>query len=200
MAAGDLTTLAEVRAYLANSIAVSNDENALLESLITSVSKTFANEAQHPILTQSYTDTFDGSGGVDRMLKMCPGVVIADPGGVFVDGVEVPERPDATSSGWVLTDTDAGMVRLVGYTFSSGVANCSITYTAGYGATAPADVAFACTDQVAYMYRAREHIGITNESIGGKSVTYAGGWKAQYGDDGLTPLFISTAARYRRVA
>ena len=75
-----------------------------------------------------------------------------------------------------------------------------MTYTAGSGRRLLADIDQAIVDQVAYLYRGKERVGVSNESTAaGGSVTYLGGWKAQAGGDGKTPLFLAMVERYRRV-
>ena len=203
MGAGDLTTLAAVRAYLRGSVPVPQEDEALLESLITSVSKAFVSLSGNSILSAGYVDTWSGDGSTIRFLTQYPVTAVAAvlpalP--VMVDGAAIPVRPAIGSDGWVLTDGEIGRLELIGYTFTTGVSNCSVTYTAGLGATAPADVDQAVVDQVAFQYKAKDRIGITNESTSaGGSVTYTGGWKAQTGEDGMTPLFAATVERYRRV-
>jgi hypothetical protein len=51
------------------------------------------------------------------------------------------------------------------------------------------------------LYKAKDRIGVSNESTSaGGSVSYMGGWTAQQGKAGMTPLFLATVERYRRVA
>ena len=202
MAAGDLTTIDAVKAYLTGSVPLNSDDDALLSSLITAVSKMFVSETGNPIISAGYTDTWSGDGGARRFLKEYPVLTVAAQAPalpVMVDGVAIPARTTTDGDGWVLTDAEIGQLELVGYTFASGLANCSVTYTAGLGAAAPGDVDQAVVDQVAYLYRAKDRIGISNQSLSGESVTFLGGWTAQQGHGGQTPLFAATVERYRRV-
>jgi hypothetical protein len=193
-----LTTIDAVRAYLTGSVPVPTGDEALLESLILVVSEMFESDIGGPVITASYTDTWNGDGGTTRLLAVYPIVDIEDDD-VTVDGVVVPVRPAIGSDGWVLTDAEIGKLELVGYTFTSGKANCSVTYTAGMGASAPADIDQAVVDQVAYLYKGKERVGVTNETTSsGGSVTYLGGWKTQAGGDGKTPLYLATVEHYRR--
>lgn len=198
MAPGDLATLEAVRAYLRGSVPVPADDEAMVEGLITAVSAAFVSEACCDVLTATYTDTFDGDGTAEKWLKNYP---VTGVDTVAVDDVSISERAAIGEDGWVLSDADGGKIELVGSCFTKGVKNCSVGYSAGYGATAPADVAQAVVDQVAYLYKSKERVGISNETTSaGGSVTYLGAWKAQQGDGGQTPLFAATVARYRRVA
>ena len=194
-----LTSIEAVRAYLTGSVPVPAGDEPLLESLISSVSEMFEADIGCPVLTASYTDTWNGDGGTYRLLNQYPvGTIGAT--AVLVDGDVIVKRPSIGEDGWVLTSADIGKLELVGYTFAVGKANCVVTYTAGLGAQAPADIDQAIVDQVAYLYKGKERVGISNESTSsGGSVTYLGGWKAQMGGDGKTPLYLATVERYRRL-
>lgn len=197
MATGDLTTMAAVRAYLRGSVPVPVDDEPLVESLISSVSAEFVAETGTGVFNASFTQPFDGDGSSEKWLGNYPVVSIES---VDVDGVQVTERPAIGEDGWILADADGGKLELVGSVFTKGVKNCSVQYTAGYGATVPLDVSQAVVDQVAYLYKAKDRIGISNESTqSGGAVTYLGGWQNQQGKDGQTPVFAAAVKRYRRV-
>ena len=198
MAVGDLTTLEAARAYLAGQVPVPTSDEALLAGIITAVSQLFLSEINRELLTADYVGTFSGNDGARVWLEHYPVVEVTK---VTVDGVELAERPAVGEAGWVLTDAASGKLELVGgYTFAAGLANCQVEYSAGYGATAPADVAQAVVDQVAYLYRQKDRVGVANESTqGGGSVSYLGAWQAQQGKAGQTPFFSATVARYKRI-
>ncbi|MEI7705392.1 MAG: hypothetical protein WCK73_12435, partial [Deltaproteobacteria bacterium] len=197
MATGDLSTTAAVREYLAGNVPVPLGDETLLSGLITAVSSQFKSETGTDVITASKSQTWSGAGGAKVFLEHYPVVSVTT---VEVDGAAVSERAAIGEDGWVLSDAATGKLELVGYTFTCGVANCSVTYTAGLGATAPADIDQAVVDQVAYLYKMKDRVGITNESTqAGGSVTYQGGWQAQQGKAGQTPGFAAAVARYRRV-
>ena len=194
-----LTSIEAVRAYLTGSVTVPPGDEPLLQGLILSVSAMFEAGVGYPVLTDTYTDTWNGEGATYKLLDQFPVTAMASDA-VTVDGATIPKRAAIGDDGWVLTNEDIGKLELIGYTFAHGYANCSVTYTAGLGATAPADIDQAVVDQVAYLYKGKERVGISNESTAsGGSVTYLGGWTAQQGKDGKTPLFLATVERYRRV-
>ncbi len=198
MAAGDLTTIEAVRAYLRGTVPVPEADESLLEGLITAASQLFASESGTGVLTAAVEETRNGDGGAKLFLERYPVVSVES---VEVDGEAISERAAIGGSGWVLTSRETGRLDLVGYTFSEGLANVVVNYTAGYGDDAPADVGQAVVDQVAYLYRQKDRIGVANESTqAGGSVSYLGAWTAQQGKGGQTPLFQATVARYRRVA
>ena len=197
MAAGDLTTLDAVRAHVKGTVGVPATDEALLESLISAVSAMFVQEAGTSVLTEAHTELRNGNGRATLFLGHYPVTEIVS---VEVDGEVIPERAAVGEPGWVLASADTGRLDLVGYTFTEGTGNVVVQYLAGYGATAPADVSQAVVDQVAYLYRMKDRIGIANESQNGTSTTYLGAWVAQQGGGGKTPLYLATVARYRRVA
>ena len=122
MAAGDLTTIESVRAYLKGQVPVPvDDETTLIPGLITAVSKMFASETGCPILNTEQPQTWNGDGGTKVYLEQYPVVSVES---VEVDGEVVAERPRWARSGWVLTNADAGKLELVGFTFAEGTANC----------------------------------------------------------------------------
>ncbi len=142
MAARDLTTLANVKAYLAITDA---NSDALLTRLITAMSYSFVQDAGRDILRKTYSEIFDGNH--ERILRrpipsawIGPGFafalnladrVIGDPV-VLVDGVAIAKRVGLTGSGWVLLD--GYRLEFVGVTFvdlTTDVGNTSITYDAG---------------------------------------------------------------------
>jgi hypothetical protein len=197
MAAGDLTTVDAVRDFLKAQVPVPTTDETLVQGLVSAVSKAFAEESGCPVLTTEYVETRDGNDGTKLFLQNYPVVAITS---VKVGGETIPSRASVTESGWVVSNA-TGLLALIGYEFERGTANVEVTYSAGYGDAAPADVAQAVVDQVAYLYRAKDRIGVTNEATSsGGSVTYLGGWQQQQGQGGKTPLYMATVARYRRVA
>jgi len=164
MAAGDLTTLADVKAYLGMTGEAVDDD--LLTRLITAASTWFKTQAAHQILSATYTDTFDGSGGTRKVLENFPVISVTS---VTVDGVAIPARPAIGQDGYVLND---GQVDLFGFAFTTGVVNCAIVYVAGY-ATAPVDVAQAVIELVAWRYREKDRIGQASRTTSqGEVVTF----------------------------
>src|SRR2546427_3963493 len=114
MAARDLTTLVNVKAYLGI-----NDTNSdlLLQRLVTAMSAAFVREIGFEILRKTYSETMDGDD--ERIRKRVlwsawiglgfgfeinlHGPVIGDPV-VTIDGSAVPKRATLDGSGWVLLD------------------------------------------------------------------------------------------------
>lgn len=197
MAEGDLTTLAALQAFLRGQVVLPTADEPLVEGLISAVSAEFKSETGSEILTAAYSEARNGNGRATLFLRQFPVISVQ---GVEVNGTTIPARPSTLENGWVLADASIGRLQLVGSVFSEGVANVVVQYRAGYGTAAPADVSQAIVDQVAYLYRMKDRIGIANESQNGTSTTYLGAWTAQQGKGGKTPLYLAAVDRYRRVA
>lgn len=103
-----------------------------------------------------------------------------------IDGVSIPESVNGTP-GYVYDDFS---IRLIGYTFTRGVMNVSLSYQAGFP-TVPTEIEQACIELVAMRYKEREHIGQTSSAMGGQTVTYS-----QYD---LNDVIKATLTQYRKV-
>jgi hypothetical protein len=186
VAAGDLTDLTTVRAHLGLN-AEDTGSDSLLTTYITAASARFVTEAGRPVLKDVYTDTFDGDGkSRTHVLRYGP-VEPASPAPVVsVDGVTV-DAAVGQGDGWYLLDDRILLRNLV---WTDGVGNCAITYTAGFTA-APAEVAFACVELVAWWYRGRDHIGLASRTVGGEPQAYQGTWASEQAQGGLPASFLA---------
>lgn len=168
MAAGDLTTLADVKAFIpgygASAAGVTGDD-ALFASLIASASAFLKSWLNRSVGTATFTQTYSGMGGCALLVDEFPITAIAS---VTVDGVSVPAG-SVTAPGFYF-DSDA--IYLNGYAFTRGLANVAVVYTAGY-ATVPLDIASACVSLVARTYKERTRIGLTSEAAGQQTTAFA---------------------------
>jgi hypothetical protein len=135
----DLSTIARVLAR------VGGCEPVVAGHLLTAVSKQIQNFISYNIAAQSYSVAFNGNGMARRMLPDYPVTAVAS---VTVDGISIPQANTPTASGFLFDDRG---VYLRGYTFSRGVQNVAISYTAGY-ATVPEDIEEACLELVALTF------------------------------------------------
>ncbi len=184
MAAGDLTTVDNVKIYLGAN--TGNEDDSLFGRLITFASDDFRRRTDRDIRfpdTTSYTDTVTGDGSQVLYLKQYPVKEITS---VTVDSTVIPERTSLTATGWML-DKSKGRLDLTGYTFSGwgrfdcgpfpfGFAatvsnNVVVVYKAGY-ATLPYDVEQAVIEMVGMKFRERKNIGLQSQTLGGQSVAY----------------------------
>jgi len=126
-APGDLTILANVKAWRSPPLATTIDD-AQIARIISAASAFILRYLGRSLVWQSHNETRNGSGGRALMLRNAPVTAI---GTLSVDGIAVPAAPDAASAGYVL-DGEPGMLYLRGYAFSRGVQNISCSYSAGY--------------------------------------------------------------------
>ncbi len=165
MAAGDLTTLANVKAYLSPPLTTTNDD-ALLSRLITAASQFIQSWLNRTIAVTSYTDTRNGGGGARVFLRNRPVTAVSS---VTIDGVIVPaSNPPPNGAGYLFDDNS---IYLVGQVFSKGVQNVVIQYTAGYAATPP-EIEQACIALVVLRYKERDRIGQVSKNLAGEVVSF----------------------------
>src|ERR1700722_8571853 len=102
MATGDLTTLANVKAYLSPPLATTADD-ALLSRLITAASQFIQSWLNRTIASAAYTDTRNGTGGTRLFLRNRPVTAVAS---LTVDGVAIaPSSPPPTGDGYLFDDS-----------------------------------------------------------------------------------------------
>jgi uncharacterized phiE125 gp8 family phage protein len=154
----DFTTLENVKAWLGLK-AEQTDNDALLARLIVAASAFFERETDRKLLRQQHVEVRDGNGHSIMLFREYPVTAVAS---VVVEGLQIP----ASAVGF----TETKLV-LVGYAFSRGAANVTITYTAGYE-TVPADVEQAVIDLVAFRYRERDRIGLASKGMAGETTAF----------------------------
>ncbi len=158
MALGDLTTLANVKAYLSPPLTTTNDD-ALLSRLVTAASGFIQSWLNRTIASATYAETRNGMGGATLFLRNRPVTSVAS---VTIDGVAVA----ATDYRF-----DAGAIYLLHRSFAKGAQNVTVQYTAGYAATPP-EIEQACIALVALRYKERDRIGQASKSLGGEVVSF----------------------------
>ncbi len=180
----DLTTTQRVKTHLGIKDADTNAD-ALITWLVTAVSKWFLGQVGRPILAGSDTLTFDGDGDDSITLPQQPVTGVTS---VTVNDEPIPVRPGTGQAGYVLAN---GRVKLDGYVFLEGIANCVIVYSYG-AATIPEDVEQAVVQQVAEVYRARDRAGISSRTVpSGETITFR--------PDQITFFVQTTIDAYKRV-
>jgi hypothetical protein len=182
---GDLTTLADVRAWLSTGQqAMPPTDDLLLQRLITAASQFIQTWLNRSIASQDYYEARDGTGGHTLQFGAFPVTAVLE---VLVDTVTIPPVPPFTPAppgqtvilppstfglgpaGYLFTPTQ---ITLRGYRFWRGPQNVQLTYTAGYPTT-PYDIAQACIELVATRYRERTRIGEVSRHLGTETVTYS---------------------------
>lgn len=173
MTYGDLTSLADVKAWLQTSqSAFPSTDDALLTRLITAASQYIQTWLNRRIAVADYQETRDGTGGRHLHFACFPVSAVLS---LTIDGFAIPPAPppapnSGPTAGYVFSATQ---VSLRGYCFWRGAQNIVVSYTAGY-ATTPPELAQACIELVALRYRERTRIGEVSKSLGGgETVSYS---------------------------
>ncbi|MGH9569214.1 MAG: hypothetical protein ACRD4F_06225 [Candidatus Angelobacter sp.] len=184
----DLCTLADLRSWLPNQ---GNNDDSTLQSLITNGSLQILQYINRPHIVASVlgplAETYDGNGS-DRLLpRNFPVLSVAS---VTVDGNLVPLAPAPWSAGF-LWDGRRILLR-GGFTFTCGVQNIQLSYTAGYPAV-PLDLKQAAVEAFALAYRQRAHIGEKSNSMGGQTTLL-------FDMSDLPPRSLTVFNQYRRLA
>ncbi|GLR26515.1 phage head-tail connector protein [Limnobacter litoralis] len=163
MASGDLTTLADVRAFLGIS---GEADDQLITRMITEHSQAIQNYVNRQLTSQDYAETLDGYGGFTLLLRNYPITAISS---LSVNGRTIPAAAGYSDPGYRFRNYE---VVLNGYRFDRGLMNVEIAYTAGFE-TVPSDLAGACIKWVASSYRERERLGQASKQLNGaETVSY----------------------------
>lgn len=172
----DLTTVANASSWLGLTTAT---DDALVQRLITAISVTIAGYCSQNLVSQSYTETRNGTGGAKLMLKQGPITAVAS---LTIDAIAIPVRTAPGQTGYYF-DTD--FLYVDGYAFtrpgtspnlylrstSAGAQNVVIAYTAGY-APIPFDLEQACIELLAVRFKQRDRIGLKSKMLGAETMAY----------------------------
>ena len=161
MAAGDLTTLGNVKAWLALPSAP-GDSDDLLARLITSASGFVTDYLNRDLTVASYTEVYDGTGAAWMMLRQTPITAVQS---VAFCGQTLTTLADpvAATPGFFF---DGRRLSLIGQTFPFRQP-VVVTYTAGY-ATIPPAIEQAVIELVGEAFKRRDRIGQTSKTLGGQ--------------------------------
>jgi len=170
MAFGDLTTLADVKAWLQTGQDVfPGTDDVLLARLITAASGFVQSWLNRQIAPADWQEVRDGTGGQRLAFANFPVSAVLS---LSIDGLVIPASPadGGHGAGYVFSPTE---LALRGYVFTRRAQNVLVTYTAGYPVTPP-DIAQAAIELVCQRYRERTRIGEVSRAVaGGETVTYS---------------------------
>lgn len=190
MPSGDLTTLADIKAWLqTGQNPFPSTDDALLARLITAASSFIESWLGRPVLSADWLELRDGTGGQVLAFANFPVTAVLS---LSIDGLAIPPAPaDGTGfgAGYVFTPTE---LALRGYVFTRRSQNVSVTYTAGYDSVPP-DIVQACIELVCQRYRERVHIGEVAKTIGGNETV-------RYSQKDLSDSVRTALQQYRAVA
>ena len=162
MAYGDLTTLANVKAWLGLPQVA---DDAVIARLISGVSANIQAWLGRTIALATYTETRDGSGNAAIILKHAP---VASITSLAINGLAVPAATGLADNGYRL----AGRKLVLNTSlFTRAVGNVAVVYQAGY-ATTPPDLEQAAIELIALRYRERDRIGHTSKTLAGETVAF----------------------------
>ena len=164
MAAGDLTTLANIKAWFSPPLVTTADD-ALLTRVITAASQYIQSWLGRQIASQSYTETRDGAGGRKLVLANAPVTAVAT---LSIDGIAIPMASSPSAAGYVFSATT---IYLQSYLFTPGYQNVAVAYTAGYAVTPP-ELEQACIELVSLRYKERDRIGQVSKNLSGETISF----------------------------
>jgi hypothetical protein len=203
MAFIDLTTLADVRAWLqTTSTTLSHTDDALLSRLITATSQFIQTWLARDIASTDYEEIRDGTGGSTFVFANTPVSAVIS---VVINGQTIPPVPPASPpapptpvtvgffggpSGYLFSPTK---LVILGYYVPRWPLCVLLQYTAGYTAV-PEDLAQACIELVAYRYRTeRDHPGIVSTVMQPQTTV-------SYSQKDMNDFVKATLWKYRAVA
>jgi hypothetical protein len=162
MAAGDLTILANVKAWLG---LTATTDDATLTRLISAASALVQAYLNRTIAIAAYTETRNGNGRDRITLANAPLVSVQS---VAVGATQI--GPLAGSTGYWF-EPGGSVLYLAGYGFDYGVQNVQLAYMAGYAAT-PLDIEQATIELIGLRYRERDRIGQVSKGLAGETTTF----------------------------
>ena len=161
MAQGDLTTLANVKAWMG---ITSTDHDAVLTRLISAASNYIQSWLNRDLFAADCTERFDGTG---TAMLVLPNYPVQSVTSVKVNGVVVPAGTDSSDGYFYNTDG----IKLRGYRFERGVSNVLVSYRGGFESI-PAELEQATIELVSLRHKERERIGIVSKGLAGETITY----------------------------
>jgi hypothetical protein len=172
MAAGDLTTLDNLKEWLGLTGA---QDDALLARMITAYSQYIKTFLAREVLSANYVEVRDGKPTGIMSFANYPVTAVAS---VTINGQSIPASPDNATMQFGY-GFDAEQIWLVGYGFSPwccyGVGrsrrNVRLAYTAGF-ATVPADIEQALIETIGLRYREKDRIGYQSKSLAGETISF----------------------------
>jgi hypothetical protein len=162
MAAPDLTTTADVKAWLG---ITNTDFDTLLTRLITAASVFAQTYMQRQIASASYTEKRSGVGSAVLMVRNTPMTAVAS---VTVDNIAIPAAANSLLMGYTFDENE---IYLNGYEFARGRNNIQLAYTAGF-ATVPQDIAQATIELVSLKFKEKDRIGLVSKGLAGETTAY----------------------------
>ncbi len=164
---------ADAIAYLGST--GSTGDWARIYDVVNAVASRMNAEAGRKLKASTYTEYYDGDGGNELILRHFP--LTSTEITICVDETRAFTSTDYQVSGTdIMLDTEAGIVRLDGDSFSDGERNVKVSYSAGYSSSGPEWALIGAAKEYLQLLwqRAtkRDTIGLRTESFEGGSRTY----------------------------
>jgi uncharacterized phiE125 gp8 family phage protein len=145
-------------------------DDPLLVRLLSAASEFVQRQTGRTFALVTYTEPHDWNGEHLLVPKNYPVTAVAS---VSIDGQTIDKATDETTPGWI---QDGNVIRLRNVPLRDWlsvrrVANCTISYTAGY-ASIPQDIQQAVLELAALKFRERAHIGQASQTLQGSSVSF----------------------------
>jgi hypothetical protein len=160
MAAGDLTTVANVQSSLGGNAGA--QDTVLLGRLVTAVSAYIVSYLSRPIL--SGPQVYRANGTFAQAGFQLPFLPVTAVASVTVDGIP------STDFSW----TPEGVLVVNDLTITKGWGNVVVSYTAGFAATPP-EIEQVAIEMVALKYRERSRVGEVSKQVGGETISFFAG-------------------------
>lgn len=161
----DLTTVAAVKQYLPLN---NTTDDLLLARLVAGASAVVRRYTGREFTSASRIETRDGTGATILVTREAPITAVAS---LTINGQAVPASPQPGARGYYVSDPALGVLALEARSFTRGLGNVVLTYTAGT-TPVPADVEQAVIDLVALAYRRRDRVGLTSKGMQGETTAY----------------------------
>ncbi|HVI52917.1 MAG TPA: head-tail connector protein [Candidatus Sulfotelmatobacter sp.] len=165
MTTADLTSLDRAKAWLGLTDPDQTEDDLLLSWLITAASAFIASWCGRDFASQGYIETRDGTGNVRMPFANSPVTAVAS---LLIDNRPIPPGDPVSAPGYYFTPS---MLMLNGFSFSRGLGNVVITYTAGLPGIPP-DLEQACIELVGLRFREKDRIGLTSKGLAGESTGF----------------------------
>ena len=193
-----LTTLAKLKSFMSIS---GSGNDTLLENSIDRTTALFETETRRKLLARDYSYDSDSSDydadnaimdGNNRDEIALPQYPVNSVTTIKINSTSIPQRDTVFDTGWVL-DKKNGILRMIGYLFSEGMANIELEYNASYS-TVPDDLESACSAQAAWLFKQSvpggNLLGVSSKNLADGSINYTA--------KDLLPSVKSTLHNYKR--
>ena len=162
-----LTDLVTLKSYLA---LTGIEYDTLLTRLIGAASAFIETWLGQTIAVTNYNEVHNGNGGNKLYLSRYP---VLSVGSVTIDNLPVPVSTKVKMNGYSF---NGHLIYLRGFTFSHGVLNVAVSYSAGWSVNAPtdvpADLAQACIELIALKFRRMGSENLSAQGMAGETTTY----------------------------